>query len=787
MLSLVAAPIRAQRRRPPAQKTQPTTQSVQPAVSLDTLLAADSYKIYGEVRGVGQLLRSAGVSDVLDPMMKLAAPPKEFKTLVSWLNSQADALMTSRLMFAAWPSRPKLPQMLFAIEFASAEEAQKFEPQLRGFLPKFLPAPTPESSPRPSEGKAETADAKPKETSQPPPQYILKQAGALVLISDTPFTLKNLRPTGSKLFAEDENFRQVHNRFNSESVFLYFDVASVEKEEQEQIRRMEEEEKKQQESEAANPPKAEADGDPSVSQMTPNAPPEGLPSSAPVVVDPPQATLGVSPNQSSHDQKGIVVSTSESAQSAPSLHFPSLLLSGAFFGGPVKWPEAIGIAITFESDSYVARALLVNRPEAKGNAIPFIPQLVHGPAVAPEASSILPADTELLVIASLDYPLMYEGLLNSISRESEAMRRGTRQNIKDSQSESPFASYETKLGIKIKEDLLPLLGNEIAVSIPVRVLGIGAPQPSPSPVTEEPPGETRQTPAPPPSGPQPVIAIAVRDKEAVRTLIPKIIDSLGFKGASLVARTEKRDDTEIVSYANVVSYAFVGNFLVASPDTKVVSHVVDSYLNHHTLASDGNFKNYTRWQPRQLLGQVYISSALMEAYAGNTKDANSSMNEKVRDYLSRLSPTAEPLTYALSEEGLGPLHELHVPKNLVMLLIAGIAGESNQPPLASNEAIAKSALRMVANAEMTYQSTKGDGNFATLDQLLDQGLVQKDLLEKFGYKIELTVLGAKFEATALPTEYGKTGKMSFFVDESAVVRGGDRGGAPATIVDKPVQ
>ncbi len=163
------------------------------------------------------------------------------------------------------------------------------------------------------------------------------------------------------------------------------------------------------------------------------------------------------------------------------------------------------------------------------------------------------------------------------------------------------------------------------------------------------------------------------------------------------------------------------------------------------------------------------------------------MNEKVREYLSRLSPTAEPLTYALSEEGLGPLHELHVPKNLVMLLIAGIAGESNQPPLASNEAIAKSALRMVANAEMTYQSTKGDGNFATLDQLLDQGLVQKDLLEKFGYKIELTVLGAKFEATALPTEYGKTGKMSFFVDESAVVRGGDRGGAPATIVDKPVQ
>ena len=150
--------------------------------------------------------------------MKLAAPPKEFKTLVRWLNSHADALMTSRLMFAAWPSRPNLPQALFVIEFPSPEEAQKFEPQLKAVSAKISATPAPESSPGSSPGKNEPSEVKPR-MPPPPPSYILKQSGPLVFISDSQFTFKALRPTGSKLLSEDPNFRQVHDRFSSESVF----------------------------------------------------------------------------------------------------------------------------------------------------------------------------------------------------------------------------------------------------------------------------------------------------------------------------------------------------------------------------------------------------------------------------------------------------------------------------------------------------------------------------------------------------------------------------------------
>ncbi|MGH9968836.1 MAG: DUF3352 domain-containing protein [Pyrinomonadaceae bacterium] len=792
-LALIVTPLSAQRRRTPPPKAQPPAPATPAAdPTFDNLLAADSYKIYGEVRGVGQLLRSGGVNDILDPIMKLTAPPKEFKTLVKWATSQADALMTSRLMFAAWPSRPKLPQALFVIEFPSAEEARKFEPQLKEFLPRFLPTPTPESSPGPSDGKKESLEPQPKATPAPPPPFILKQTGSLVFVAATPFTLKNLRPNGSKLLAEDQNFRQVHDRFSAESVFLYFDVASIEKEDQERMRQMEEDEKKRLESEAANPKKSdeedrvEADDPPPPVAVTPEGPaPE------PVVISEPQRGTGATLKNSQDSQATVDVSTGgvvlqgETRDSPTS--FPSLaLLSGSLFAGRPKWPEAFGVGITFDAETYVVRALLLNSPGVKGAAIPLIPHLVSGPALSPEAASIMPADTEIFASVSLDYPMIYEGLLKAMKSENEVMRRGMRQNVKDHQPESPFAAYEAKLGIKVKDDLLPLLGNEIAIGIPAKALGISAPQPAPAPSSGE-PGDDKSAQKDAPPEPQPVMAIAVRDKEAVRILLPKIIDSYGFKGASMLATSEKRDDTELISYLNVVSYAFIGNFLVVSPDVKAVRHVVDSYLNQQTLGSDSNFKNYTRWQPRQVQGQVYISPSLMEGYTELSKQANATANNKLSDFLARLNPTPEPVTYALSNEGLGPLHELHIPKNLIMLMIAGIAGEVNQPPLARNEAIAQSALRMLVSAQATYQSTTGNGNYGTLDQLLEQGLVHKDLLQNYGYKIEVTVVGAKFEVTAVPNEYEKTGRMSFFVDESGVLRGGDRGGSAATVADKPVQ
>ena len=48
-----------------------------------------------------------------------------------------------------------------------------------------------------------------------------------------------------------------------------------------------------------------------------------------------------------------------------------------------------------ENDAYVVRTLIINSAENKGVAIPFIPQLVTGPAMVPQAPNIFPDNTDL--------------------------------------------------------------------------------------------------------------------------------------------------------------------------------------------------------------------------------------------------------------------------------------------------------------------------------------------------------------------------------------------------------
>jgi hypothetical protein len=270
----------------------------------------------------------------------------------------------------------------------------------------------------------------------------------------------------------------------------------------------------------------------------------------------------------------------------------------------------------------------------------------------------------------------------------------------------------------------------------------------------------------------------------VRALMPKIVEALGFKGASALAQAERKEDTEIVSYMNFFSYAFVGNFLVLSADSATVRQVVDSYLKHETLAGEINFKNFTRWQPRPAHGQLYISPALMESYK-TWVEQTKLLSDPTKAFLTQLtSGAAQPITYSLSNEGLGPLHELHVPKNLVLMAVTGFSGGINPSPERQNEAMAMGFMMMIPHAEESYKKTSG--SYGTLEQLIAAKVISKEMIESAGYRFEIFVTGDKFEAFGAPIEYGKNGKTSYFIDQTRVLRGADRNGASANSSDPVV-
>src|SRR5215831_548928 len=134
---LFAAPLCAQRATPAAPQSRESPRAPEP--TFDTLLSSDSYKLYGEIRNVGQLLNSGGAGEIVDPIVKLADPPQQFKSILKFLKTNSEALATSRLMFAAWPAKTGIPNVFVALEFPTREDATKFAPKLETFLPTVLP------------------------------------------------------------------------------------------------------------------------------------------------------------------------------------------------------------------------------------------------------------------------------------------------------------------------------------------------------------------------------------------------------------------------------------------------------------------------------------------------------------------------------------------------------------------------------------------------------------------------------------------------------------------------
>ncbi len=107
--------------------------------------------------------------------------------------------------------------------------------------------------------------------------------------------------------------------------------------------------------------------------------------------------------------------------------------------------------------------------------------------------------------------------------------------------------------------------------------------------------------------------------------------------------------------------------------------------------------------------------------------------------------------------------------------------------VAGNEMAAQARLRSIVSAEMSYTMESG-GEFASLDALVEKGLMADPSRGKLtGYRFNVRVKSGGFEATAEPERYGITGKRSFFVDESRILRGADKRGSSASASDPEIQ
>ena len=129
---------------------------------------------------------------------------------------------------------------------------------------------------------------------------------------------------------------------------------------------------------------------------------------------------------------------------------------------------------------------------------------------------------------------------------------------------------------------------------------------------------------------------------------------------------------------------------------------------------------------------------------------------------------------------------------LIGALLAACSQQAEKPQqqsvlvTAANETAALARMRAIAQAEAQYMAMSG-GEYGSLDQLIAQRFVNDPSSGKLtGYRFDVRIKPAHFEITAVPEKAGVTGTRSFYVDETNIIHGADKKGAPATASDPEV-
>jgi hypothetical protein len=91
-------------------------------------------------------------------------------------------------------------------------------------------------------------------------------------------------------------------------------------------------------------------------------------------------------------------------------------------------------------------------------------------------------------------------------------------------------------------------------------------------------------------------------------------------------------------------------------------------------------------------------------------------------------------------------------------------------------------LKRLIGMEAMYAQAN-NGVFGEVKALVAAGLMSDDMFDPktSGYNFRLTINGKAYVATAEPLHYGRTARLSFWMDQTGAIKSGDNGGKPVAI------
>lgn len=766
--------------------------------TLEELVGADTYGAYAELRHIGTLAQASELKTAVAGMKLMGeTETKPVIDLIGFITENYEPLAETRAVMLFMAARPRVPEALLALEFPTAQDAAAFEPKYRQFAEAQLKAYMSVKGPKDSveHHPPQSARGRKPEAKAAAPDYTIRRVGRLIISSEGALSLKRLRgEETAPALADSARFQSARTRFASDSLFVYVDTGVT----IQGFTRLSQTEGTQ---DGATPEPVTIKRGTTRTEVSVVAPePVELQTAreVPPTPEPTPEELSTSAEDGGEgDGEGASAAASTIEVVKPSEEQIAVAGMGnvmrSLWGGMPRIPGAFALGVRLDGGALALRLAVENSPDGRINVLPFFPNFIAGPPVTAEAAEVAPADADIFFTTSLDWEQLYTstlgtaslGPLASYSVAGVVMGETRGPTAEDTDVAKPptpdeaVAAIEKLFGFKFKEDLIPSLGNEVAFSMPLDANDLGL---MPGRRRSRKKEEEKESEA------GPVVIVTLKDAEKVEKILPRVLVALGVVPfGDRAAQTERREGFDIHSSGGL-SYTFINRFLIMGEDAKAVRHVVDSYASRRTLAATDSYRDSTGWQAPQKLVQAFISDALMRSTVEETKRrSGASTDPLVRTLLAQLeAPPPEAASFETTNEGDAVVHEMRVPVSMLQTYTLALMVGVRDAPVLTGETMASYTLYEIQNAEETFKDEKKKERFGTLEELVAEKILDKGFAENMGYRIEVNASGEKFGVTATPKEYGKSGRLSFFLDETGTMRAADHKGKPADASDPPV-
>jgi hypothetical protein len=389
--------------------------------------------------------------------------------------------------------------------------------------------------------------------------------------------------------------------------------------------------------------------------------------------------------------------------------------------------------------------------------------LTDPPAITVRSAAFLPADADFVEAFSVDLVALFDLAVQSMPPD---VTKGTGiPPVNDM-----LQSFEAMTGMRLRDDFLAAFGNEMALSFDTD-------------------GLLSSLEGPPASGPKledwhMVGLIEVRNPDVLRKAMAWVA-ATAAKGAFKPGEHNGVEIWEMEEFA----LAFQDGFAVLGTPADV-RRCLDAHRTGETLASTPQFAAAMGQPPGGTIAAVYTSAAYFKSFLTAAKLPPEAVEE-----FHRAVENGFAMAVTKDDSGVHSDYELPVANILPVYdgWLDSFYKTYSETRRKENEVAVVEEIRAINSAQETFKDQTG--RYGMLRELAAKGLVDSRWSSKtesvyMGYRFAMAVTSAegrpnaRYALVAVPIFYGESGRRSFFTDETQVVRGADKRGAPATVDDR---